>query len=227
MGTSQSLGQTAAALCAGLRRPAWISAGVNQVAVLVRDGSRSMAGRKARDACAASEALVEELARPVNKDGFWVAMVDFKDVAKAVAPLDRATALHGCVPVLDATHGWTNITAGLELAGAILRDSRAREVDGLEFLRPVVLCYTDGRHTKGPDPLPAAKALRQSADLVTIAFGDDADESLMREIASTPEHFYRCASGRELRAFLAAVGATLTRTLAARGNATNALTRIQ
>lgn len=59
------------------------------------------------------------------------------------------------------------------------------------------------------------------------AFGEDADEELLRSLASTAAHFFRCSSGRELRQFLAAVGATVTGTMAAGVNATEALSVIQ
>ena len=51
--------------------------------------------------------------------------------------------------------------------------------------------------------------------MVTVAFGSDADEAFLREIASSPAHAYRCRDGRELRKFFAAVGATLTHSIAA------------
>ncbi|MCL4808609.1 MAG: hypothetical protein KJ062_12610, partial [Thermoanaerobaculia bacterium] len=58
-------------------------------------------------------------------------------------------------------------------------------------------------------------SLKAVADVVTVAFGSDADETFLREIASSPAHAYRCRDGRELRKFFAAVGATLTRSVAA------------
>jgi uncharacterized protein YegL len=97
----------------------------------------------------------------------------------------------------------------------------------VQYLRPVVLIFTDGCHNTGPGPKDVADRLKQKADFVTVAFGSDADEALLRSLASTPQHFYRCANGRELRQFLAAVGATMTATMAAKTNATQALTQIR
>jgi hypothetical protein len=65
------------------------------------------------------------------------------------------------------------------------------------------------------------------ADLVTVAFGDDADGRLLRSLATSAGHFYRCSSGRQLRAFLAAVGTTLTTAMSSGTGATQALTTIR
>jgi len=103
------------------------------------------------------------------------------------------------------------------------------QVEGLEVqhLRSVVILFTDGQHNTGPGPRAVAREVREKADLVTVAFGGDADEALLKELATSPQHFYRCKNGRELRAFLAAVGATMSQTLGARQNATQALSQIR
>jgi hypothetical protein len=78
-------------------------------------------------------------------------------------------------------------------------------------------------HNVGPDPNTVADEIKKNADLVMIAFGNDADEKMLKRLASTTKHFYRCSSGRELRSFMAAVGATLTQTMTVGQNTTNAL----
>jgi len=213
----------------GLRRPNWICRNVKQNVIFVRDKSGSMSGQKAKDASAASLDLVAELAEPTNKDGFNVAVVDFASGSKIVHNLEKATTLNGKVASLSVGMfgGSTNITAGLEDAVAILEKTEKQSQEGVAFLRPVVIVFTDGCHNEGPDPCSVANRLKGIADLVTVAFGSDADEALMRSLASTPQHFYRCSTGRELRSFLAAVGATMTATMAAGSNATQALTTIQ
>jgi uncharacterized protein YegL len=216
----------------GLKRPSWICKDVQQKSVLVRDRSGSMAGQKAQDASAASLALVEALAQPANKDGFLVGVVDFATKSQIVHDLAKATELNGKVTPLSVGSGLfgggtTNITAGLEDAQKLLDKAEQSGGEGVQYLRPVVLIFTDGCHNTGPGPKDVADRLKTKADLVTVAFGSDADEALLRSLASTPQHFYRCANGRELRHFLAAVGATMTATMAAKTNATQALTQIQ
>jgi hypothetical protein len=89
------------------------------------------------------------------------------------------------------------------------------------------MLYSDGGHNTGPHPRTIGAQLKAIADVVTIAFGSDADEALLLELATSPQHFYRCRSGKELRCFLAAVGATISGTLSAGVNATNALSQIR
>ncbi len=212
----------------GVRRPNWICRNVHQDVIIARDASGSMNGQKAADASAASLDLVAELAQPTNKDGFNLAVVDFSDKAKTVNALEKASLANGKVPKLSTGlfGGSTNITAGLEECLSILEAGEHQPHDGITRLRPVVLLFTDGCHNEGPPPDDAADRLKQRADLVTIAFGIDADESLLRHLASTSQHFYRCANGGELRSFLAAVGATMTATMASGTNATQALAAI-
>lgn len=210
----------------GLRRPSWICRNVRQNVVLVRDTSGSMSGQKAKDASAASLDLVNELAQPVNKDGFSVAVVDFAESSKIVHPLEKATELDGKVTPISLG-GTTNITAGLNHALKVLEDAEATGDNKVVYLRPVVICFTDGCHNTGPEPHEVANRIKLNGDLVTVAFGSDADESLMHDLASSPQHFYRCSNGRQLRSFLAAVGATMTATMAAGTNATQALTMVQ
>lgn len=216
----------------GLRRPNWICRNVQQNVVLVRDRSGSMLGQKAKDASAASLDLIAELAQPANKDGFWVGVVDFATKSQIVHDLSKATELNGKVTPLSVRAfglfgGSTNITAGLEDALKLIDKGEQAGGEGVQYLRPVAIVFTDGRHNEGSGPKEVADRLKQKADLVTVAFGSDADEALMRSLASTPQHFYRCANGRELRSFLAAVGATMTATMAARTNATQALTMVR
>jgi uncharacterized protein YegL len=213
----------------GLRRPTWICRNVRQNVVLVRDKSGSMSGQKAKDASAATLNLVAELAQPVNKDGFQVAVVDFSKGSNVVHNLEKATTLAGKVTPLAVGlfGGSTNITAGLEDALTMVERPESPSQERVSYLRPVVIVFTDGGHNEGPSPHDVANRLKQKADLVTVAFGGDADEDLMRALASTPQHCYRCSTGRDLRAFLATVGATMTATMAAGTNATKALTTIR
>jgi uncharacterized protein YegL len=213
----------------GVRRPHWICSNVKQNVINVQDNSPSMRGKKAKEASAANLELVHEVAQPANKDGFNVAIVSFSSSAQLVHDLTKATELDGKVAPLSPGlfNGGTNITAGLQVALDLLEAAENNQPEGVTYLRPVVICFTDGCHNTGPHPHDVANQLKQKADLVTVAFGSDADEALLRELASTPQHFYRCANGRELRSFLAAVGATLTGTMSAKTNATKALTQIQ
>ena len=212
----------------GMIRPPWICSNRKQFVILIRDKSGSMRGQKAKDASDASLDLVSELSLPSNKDGFYVAVVDFSSESKVIHQPEKVTLLNGKVsPISVGIIGEsTNITAGLEDAYKILGKFEIKN-ENFSFLRPVVIVFTDGCHNEGPLPHEIANKLKQKADLVTVAFGSDADETLMRELASTPQHFYRCSNGRELRMFLASVGATISTTMASGLNSTQALSMIK
>ena len=210
----------------GLKRPDVITSLTRQRAIFVRDASNSMSeNNKARDASRATQNFLAELAKPENKDGFYVAVIDYSDDATIVAPFAKATELEGTLEDIE-TRINTNITAGLKKARKLLEDT-PDPIDSKErFLKPVVILFSDGCHNEGPKPHTAAKDLKDIADLITVAFGSDADENLLREIATTPEHCYRCQDGKDLRAFMAAVGDTLTTTMLRGEDATQPLGEI-
>jgi uncharacterized protein YegL len=203
-----------------------------QEVFLVRDCSLSMDDHgKARDATRACAELLEELAMPTNRDGFRVCVVDFSGIAKVRHPLEAASTLAKKIAPIQT--GWkqagTNIALGLKavLDNREFKSTSQNLEDERIRLRPVVLLFTDGGHNQTPQPYDYAASIRRDADLVTVAFGRDADEEMLKRLATSPQHFYRCRSGKDLRRFLAQVGATLTQTLAARQNATKLLATLQ
>ncbi|GIE32624.1 hypothetical protein Ait01nite_056690 [Actinoplanes italicus] len=122
-----------------------------------------------------------------------VGVISFSTGARVERPFATPKA-HGAPHTLTAG-GWTDLTAGLDLARAEL----AREVD--ECIRsggrpkaPVLFVLTDGRPTPMPHGRPWQQAL---ADLPAgfrpelrphvLAFGmGDADRDVLREIAKSP-----------------------------------------
>jgi len=210
----------------GLTRPGWTKQQKVQIALLARDASSSMAGEKARDAEAASSGLVAALAAPENRDAFSVGVIDFASDVRIAAPITKARDLVNAMPALGAS-GHTNITGALVEAKRLLGANAAMAGGGLPSVRPVVLLFSDGQHNVGDTPHAAAAALKAEADVVTVAFGSDADETLLIAIATSPNHFYRCRDGKELRKFFAAVGGTLSRSLANGVNAGAALATIR
>jgi uncharacterized protein YegL len=209
-----------ASIIKGLVRPACVSNHNKQECMILRDTSGSMQEEgKARDASRACDELISELAVEANKDAFHVGIIDFNDGAKVAHPFTKATLLDGKVAPISAG-GETNITAALEFAKSQFEMGRSPQPEGVSFVLPVTLLMSDGCHNVGVGPTAAAEALRQQSLLVTVAFGSDADEDLLRAIATTPQHFYRCQNGRALRDFCAVFGKTLTWSIRAGINAT-------
>ena len=207
----------------GVSRPAWQSRSNKQLAILVRDCSGSMSGSKASEATKASQGLVAELANPANRDGFEVAVINFEGSATLVNDVTLATALTGRVSPVHGGGG-TDVATGLKIATDVL----ARPILGTEdYLRPVVVAFSDGQTSNRAGAESLATSLKANADLVSVAFGSDADEGFLRGIATSPDHFYRCSDGGSLRAFFAAVGATMCTSLQRGQNATQALSQVR
>ena len=209
-----------------VRRPTCICSISKQIALIVRDSSISMTGPKAQEASTGCNELVSELALPENKDGFYVGIVDFSQDAHIANPITAAKYLAGMMNPISVSSS-TNITAGLQQAINLLQSPVPEQDVNCSFLRPVVILFSDGQHNCGNPPEVVASQLKDIADLVTVAFGSDADEALLCRLATSPEHFYRCRDGRELRQFLAAVGKTLKDTRKAGVNATDPLRQVK
>ncbi|MEO1528208.1 MAG: vWA domain-containing protein [Planctomycetota bacterium] len=207
----------------GVSRPAWLSQSSKQVAVLVRDCSGSMGGAKAIDATAASQGLVDELADPANRGGFEAAVINFESSGSLVNDVTPATELAGRVTPIHGGGG-TNVASGLKIAAEVLGRSNFQSED---YLRPVVVVFSDGQTSDRDKAKTLATSIKAGADLVSVAFGTNADEDFLRSIATSPEHFYRCNDGRSLRAFFAAVGATMCTSLQRGQNATQALSQVR
>ncbi len=221
-----SIPQANNSIMGSYRRPTCICSNSKQIVILVRDSSISMSGQKAQEASNACCELVRELALSENKNGFYVGIVDFAEDARITNPVNTAGYLAGTMDTISVS-SWTNITAGLQQASNLLQSPLLEQDVNCSFLRSVVILFSDGQHNVGNPPELIASQLKETADLVTIAFGSDADEALLCRLATSPEHFYRCRDGRELRRFLAAVGKTLKDTLKAGVNATEPLTLVK
>jgi len=207
----------------GIERPAWLTANTRQLAVLVRDRSPSMRGQKAQDASQACRELVEELASPANRDAFDVAVVDFSGSAELVNDVTKASSLASTIEAVKPHGGGTNLTAGMQVASHVVQGMESSEESRL---RPIVILFTDGCHNSGEHPGTITEKLKQSCDVVTVAFGEDANSDLLKQLATSPQHHYCCRNGAELRMFFAAVGRTMTVSLQGNQNATQALGEI-
>ena len=205
--------QSAAIRTCVTRRPSWMAIALMQLVILLRDGSGSMSGRKAREATIASGDLVLQLADPVNQNAFHCGVIDFSSTANTTHPVTQATELaHKIKPI--RTGGSTNIRHALDMALQAITDQHGVEQD--RWTSPVVVLYSDGDHNEGGDPVPVADQVKQTgAVVITVAYGDDANIETLRAIATSSQHCYaRSATGEELRKFMTTVGKTLTMTMA-------------
>jgi uncharacterized protein YegL len=205
----------------GFYRPSCVCRNVRQRVGLARDSSDSMSeGTKAPEATEACRGLIAELANPINKDGFEVLVVDFNHTARIAAPLAPASEVGQHLAAI-APDGCTDIAGVLRLMRTELEQATDDPGGAITYLRPVCILFSDGRHNSGPHPRDEATRLKALADLVTVAFGTDADEAMLRDLASSPQHYVRCHDGRHLNTFLARVGKTLTQVRTASAGTTH------
>jgi Flp pilus assembly protein TadG len=103
--------------------------------------------------------------------------------------------------------GYTNIHDGIALGVIALNDP--------QYSRPwaakVIIVLTDGRRTAGGDPVAAAaSAFNQGIAVYAVTFAQEADQPLMRQVASAGggQH-YHAATGEELLTLFRAVARRL------------------
>ncbi|MCP5518849.1 MAG: VWA domain-containing protein [Verrucomicrobiales bacterium] len=192
---------------------------------LLADDSQSMAGQAAAEATEAIRDFVALLQSSCAGRGscFRLLLIKFGDFP---------TVLSDSLPILDldpqrieiaGTSGGTDIAGALELAGR--RFSTSASAAGA--LPPLVLLYSDGRPT-GADPLPVSQEIKAMAYpagqhplLVTCGFGE-ADETLLRSLATSSDHYRRLSHPSEIRQFLTIVGTSVS-TVTTEGRPTEAV----
>jgi len=169
---------------------------------LVIDTSTSMQNPTQAGGQAKLDAAIEAARVLVTllKPGDQTAVVGFNAEATLVLPLSAdAAAINDALSRLPDTQAvGTSIYRGLETA----RDELVGPRHKSENNRSIVL-VTDGQHN---DPEHGLDAVRQLADeiraedieIVTVGLGDDIDESLLRDIATTPEYFFRAPDASDL-----------------------------
>jgi Mg-chelatase subunit ChlD len=92
--------------------------------------------------------------------------------------------------------GSTNIHDGISAGVASLNDP----LHARPWAVKVLIVMTDGRRTAGPDPVPAAiAAFDQQITVYAVTFANEADQAVMRSVASAGGGLhYHAATGNEL-----------------------------
>lgn len=201
-----------------------------QLGIAVVDGSASMAGlesasglQKARSVEKAMAELAERLATSDMADQYALAVVSFD--SRVDHPLPPTPVLDLDPSDLDLNllgrHGGsTAIGDALSQAGRVAEQFLADERDGIPRYA-VILLMSDGQSNGGEDPIVVAARLKRQFSrskphgpelvIATAAYGDDANASVLAQIASNPSYHRRVESGVELRNFFFR---TITRSLA-------------
>lgn len=209
-------------LIGGVSRP--VVSARRQLAVAVLDASESMHGSKIQEVIQATRDLHGELADPANRGAFDMAAAAYAERALVLVPVKAATEIRPEDFVVDVgvVGTFTSIGAGLARAQELIK----KVAGAADMLRPIVVLLTDGQNNYGQDPEVVAKSLKQSADIVAVGFGADADMQALAKIATSPQHAIRCADGKALRAFFTHLGATMSTAIRSGADAASMLSGV-
>jgi len=186
-----------------------ICSNTRQLVILACDSSGSMAGTKIDELNLARFALIQELADPQNKDGFYLGVIEFNNKARITSEPQSVLELHLPDAIAD---GGTRFDAVLEMAASMVNDFNMRpNPDGWNYLRPQVILLSDGH---SPVSKHLIDDLQEVANVWAAAYGGDADQKTLSRIASDGQVHFIGTQGGELRKFLASVGETLSQGLA-------------
>ncbi|MFZ1472275.1 MAG: vWA domain-containing protein [Anaerolineae bacterium] len=177
------------------------------------------------------EGCIAKLRAGGLKEGMYVGVIAFDD--KVDPPLLLPTKVVAITEsMLDpdrfTPRGETAIGLALNEAHKMARDFLA-QADPLVQRLVTILLMSDGRNTSGPDPVTSAAEIKNTARSVeayggrpeiviaAAAYGPDADEVVLRQIATPPwpgckyaELFKRVGTGAELRNWLVGTATALT-----------------
>jgi hypothetical protein len=159
-------------------------------------GGSRMAGAKS-----ASGAFVDLMQ---GKDNFG--LVEFNTNASVIGDLEKdKKKLKGKITELKP-NGWTNMTAGLAQAAKQLEDHA--DPGALK----VIVFLSDGQHNQGEGPEKMAEKLKKDGfHIWSIAFGKDANQALLRRIASSPSSYQFAKDNKQLKKLFGVIGKKLCR----------------
>lgn len=156
--------------------------------MLVIDRSGSMSSGKLDAAKNAAWTFVNQL-KQTDKSG----LVSFGDEAR----LDqRLTFDHWRTKdaIYGLQHGgWTAMGDGIAVAqGEIVLRARGDSAH-------VMIVLSDGESNRGWDPIEAADDAKAEGTIIyTIGLGNDADEDVLKEVATSPDHYYYAPDANDL-----------------------------
>ncbi|MCD4685083.1 MAG: VWA domain-containing protein [Anaerolineae bacterium] len=167
--------------------------------VLVIDVSTSMdEGDKMASARDAAIGFVNtmDLARPPASGGDQVGVVTFSTGTEIISVLSQDRA--GLVSSLQGIHtiGGTDIAAGLRTATDVVNDPNHENVAGGAV--PVIVLLSDGQSDASSALAAADRAKATGTRVVTIGLGNNAETTLLRQIASTEADYYEAPSPADL-----------------------------
>ena len=188
---------------------------IEQLGILVLDGSGSMSepdaqgrGTKAQAVGEAVRGLITKLKGSSRRQDFWLALIVFdNNVEVRLLPTPMTEIELSSTETNPYLGGETAIGDALFAAWNMAEDFTAGETD---LARSVVITLmSDGQNNTGREPLSVAQDIKtklsSKVNIVSVAYGKDADEETLVKIANDPEKGFRSTdSAEELRSFFEA-----------------------
>jgi uncharacterized protein YegL len=184
--------------------------------VFVVDTSPSMKGEKLNDATRGVQLAERELAA-VDPEKFAVSIVSFSHQASIVEGM-RSVRAQPALPNL-AIGDCTAIGEGINLGNQVATEKTNADVAAGRNPKNIMLVLTDGQNQSGRNPIKEAAAAKASGTLVlTIAYGDDADMTQLRAIASSPAHALKAGDADALKKIFRSFARTVSQTAVGGGD---------
>ena len=192
------------------KMPNGVAQNVKQHFLCCADHSTSMTGDKLQELLMGLSGLFLQLADPSNKDGFRITIIPFNNSSHVHC---SAVAANAVPPLNLVAGGGTNFDSPLKKAIAEIQALKAApNAGGWHWLKPVVLFLSDGQANVSDKNI---EELHEIADVVAVAYGDDADVDTLARISSKGVVEIVGTDAGALRDFLAVVGNTMVSTLKA------------
>ncbi|WP_273281363.1 vWA domain-containing protein [Pseudooceanicola atlanticus] len=192
------------------KMPNGVAQNVKQHFICCTDHSTSMTGDKLQELLMGLSGLFLQLADPSNKDGFRITVIPFNNSSHVHC---FAVAANAVPPLNLMAGGGTNFDSPLKKAIAEIQALKAApNPGGWHWLKPIVLFLSDGQANVSDKNI---EELHEIADVVAIAYGDDADVDTLARISSKGVVEIVGTDSGALRDFLAVVGNTMVSTLKA------------
>lgn len=178
--------------------------------VLVIDRSSSMAGFFGTSKLDSAKAAAKTFVSKVQLGTDQVGVVEFNSIADVVRPLDTdRAALERAIDSLVADDG-TAIDQGVEVARQELKSLHHRNT-----ATGVIVLLSDGGSDYGSAMSSAESAKKDGMRVVTIGLGTDANQDLLKGIASDPNDYYYAPDASALGEIYAKIAESIKQFVAA------------
>lgn len=188
---------------------------IEQLGILVLDGSESMSerdahgrGTKAQAVGEAARKFIETLQKSSRRQDFWIALIAFdNNVEVRLLPTPVTKIELSSIKTDPYLGGSTAIGDALFTAGNMAEEFITSETDLPRSV--VIMLMSDGQNNTGREPLTIAQDIKTrlsgKVNMVSVAYGETADKETLLRIASDPERgFCFTDSAEELRSFFEA-----------------------